>query len=459
MPTPLFLPRRAPEASNAPPPRRFSGAAARGREAAALLLAAASAFAALALASFEAHPGRPEARGPDWVGPVGASLAGALVGTIGVIAWALVLEFALLAWPLLRGRASRATLARLAGDVVILLIAAALVHVSAPDARAFGELAAGGAVGELFGELLRSLFSTLGSFLVGLTAVGLILIGRSSLSLTAWLEETRLFATHAARLLVTGWLALVALIRRWTAAMPVEVAAPATEGGADLGPVPWSRDDSWGRDASTPPSPSAQNGFPDAGGPPPAKAPPDPATSAPPRRGRARARTDEPDAPPAASVAAVAPVAPVASVASVATSAAPALSVATVARSRNASRAALTPPEADEARADNDRPQVVPVIHGGGAFVAPVSVSVAPRTSAAESNATRTSATESNAARTSATESNAARTSAAESNAARASCPRALPPKGEPCPPSFPRFTPRRTFPRLPPLCPANRPP
>ncbi|HEU4537424.1 MAG TPA: DNA translocase FtsK 4TM domain-containing protein, partial [Polyangiaceae bacterium] len=342
MPTPLFLPRRAPEAPSAPAARRFSGAAARGREAASLLLAAASAFAALALASFEAHPGRPEARGPDWVGPVGASLAGALVGTIGVVAWALVLEFALLAWPLLRGRASRATLARLAGDIVIMLIAAALVHVAAPEARAFGELAAGGALGELFGELLRSLFSTLGSFLVGLTAVGLVLIGRSSLSLTAWLEEARRLALLAARWLVVGYHALADLIRRWTTPVPVEVGAVAAEGAADLGSwgrqdggPAWGREDGWGRDASTPPAPDARGGAPDTGSPPPAKAPSDPATSAPARRTRGRARAEEPDA--------LAPPAPAGPVV-----------VAT--RARNASRAALIASDADEPRAENERP-------------------------------------------------------------------------------------------------------
>ena len=40
-------------------------------------------------------------------------------------------------------------------------------------------------VGELFGEIARSLFSTVGSFLVGFALVGLILIGRASFSFIA----------------------------------------------------------------------------------------------------------------------------------------------------------------------------------------------------------------------------------------------------------------------------------
>ncbi len=340
MPTPLFLPRRAPDAPPALPPRSLSGAAARGREAGSLVLAAVAAFTTLALASFEAHPARPEAHGPDWVGPVGASLAGALVGAVGVVAWALVLELGLLAWPLLRGRASRGTLARLAGDLLIVLIGASLVHVAAPDARAFGELAAGGTLGELFGELLRSLFSTVGSFLVGLTAVGLILIGRSSLSLAAWLERARLFATRAARLLAVAYRALVAFGRRW-ATMPVEVVAPATEGvrpPPQAAAAPWSRENGWGRDATTPPagdaSPAVER---DQGAPKAASEVEGPSLA---RRGRARTRSDEPDA-------------------HVATSA-PAL----VPRIRTASRGPTS--SEDEMRpAADDRAPLVPVIHAG----------------------------------------------------------------------------------------------
>ncbi|HEU4407656.1 MAG TPA: DNA translocase FtsK 4TM domain-containing protein [Polyangiaceae bacterium] len=362
MPTPLFLPRRGPDASGAAPPRALTGASGRGREAAALLLAATAAFAALALASFEANPARPEAHGPDWVGPVGASLASALAGTLGVVAWAVVLELALLAWPLLRARSSSATLARLAGDVLIALIAAALVHVAAPDARAFGALAAGGSLGELFGELLRSLFSTLGSFLVGLTAVGLILIGRSSLSLTAWLEEARRFVTRAAHWLVTYLRALSAWVRQW-AATPVEVGATATGPAtplSDRSPPTWAREGTWGRDASTPPAGDAA--LKASSAPPVQPASGNPAEAAPPRRSRARARSDEPEPQPAAPAAAPAAPSPVLTAAP----AAPSPVLAAVPRAGRARAALAAAPDADESRpATDDRPPPVPVIHSG----------------------------------------------------------------------------------------------
>jgi S-DNA-T family DNA segregation ATPase FtsK/SpoIIIE len=47
----------------------------------------------------------------------------------------------------------------------------------------------GGTFGELFGEVMRSLFSTVGSYIIGLTVIGLVLIGRASFSFIAWVER------------------------------------------------------------------------------------------------------------------------------------------------------------------------------------------------------------------------------------------------------------------------------
>jgi S-DNA-T family DNA segregation ATPase FtsK/SpoIIIE len=76
----------------------------------------------------------------------------------------------------------------------------------------FGRAPLGGNVGLFFGELMRGLFSTLGSFLVGGTLVGLILIGRSSFSFIAWCRRlsrvARLVAVRATELalrLVRAW--------------------------------------------------------------------------------------------------------------------------------------------------------------------------------------------------------------------------------------------------------------
>jgi DNA segregation ATPase FtsK/SpoIIIE, S-DNA-T family len=161
----------------------------RGREAAALTLFAGSVYAALALLSFRADPMHPDVHGADWVGPVGAALASGAASFLGVVAWGIPLELALFAAPLLKRRASIANVARLAGDVLVACIASALVHIALPRATVFGAMAVGGTFGELFGEVLRSLFSTLGSYIIGLTIVGLVLIGRASFSFITWVER------------------------------------------------------------------------------------------------------------------------------------------------------------------------------------------------------------------------------------------------------------------------------
>ena len=73
------------------------------------------------------------------------------------------------------------------------VVAAALLQVGWPGRTAFGGAAAGGLIGELFGEVARSIFSTAGSFLVGFACLGLVLIGRAAFSFIAlarWLART-----------------------------------------------------------------------------------------------------------------------------------------------------------------------------------------------------------------------------------------------------------------------------
>jgi len=160
------------------------------REAAALVLWALALFLVLALASYRGDPSGlspavPTLPGSDWVGPVGSICARALVSLVGVAAWGLPLELVVLGIPLVRGKQSAATPGRVAGDLLLAVLTAALVQVGSPGRLAFGTHSAGGIVGELFGELARSLFSTAGSFLVGFACLGLILIGRAAFSFIA----------------------------------------------------------------------------------------------------------------------------------------------------------------------------------------------------------------------------------------------------------------------------------
>ena len=161
------------------------------REAAALLLLASALYTSLALASFRGDPMRMEVTGADWVGPVGAVVAGSLVQAVGLCAWLVPLGLAIFAAPLLQGKASKVSLVRVAGDLVVILVASALLHVAFAKSTSFGEMPIGGAVGELFGEVMRALFSTIGSYIVGLTVVSLILIGRAAFSIIDWAQRAQ----------------------------------------------------------------------------------------------------------------------------------------------------------------------------------------------------------------------------------------------------------------------------
>src|SRR5262249_29694690 len=146
-----------------------------------------------------AGPPAPLVAGADWVGPVGAACARAIVSLIGVIGWVIPLELVLLGFPFVRGKKSLVTPARLAGDLLLVVIAAALVQVVWKDALAFGRQPAAGLVGETFGELARSLFSTIGSFLVGFACLGLLLIARASFSFIAMMHAIGRFGARGAQ--------------------------------------------------------------------------------------------------------------------------------------------------------------------------------------------------------------------------------------------------------------------
>jgi S-DNA-T family DNA segregation ATPase FtsK/SpoIIIE len=168
---------------------RGASAYGRTREVAALVVWTLAIFLGLALASYP-HP--------NWVGPVGEVFAGWLASLVGLVAWALPLELFLLGIPLVRGKESAATPGRIAGDLLIGVVAAALVEVGSPGRTAFGAEPSGGLIGELFGELARSLFSTAGSFLVGFACLGLILIGRATFSFIALARLVARVATRIA---------------------------------------------------------------------------------------------------------------------------------------------------------------------------------------------------------------------------------------------------------------------
>ncbi len=153
-----------------------------------MVLLASALFSALALASFEVIRSARRSSGPDWVGPAGALVAGAMAQAIGLAAWFFPIELrssrrrCSTASP--RSRTSRASPA-----TSVVFILAALAEVAFPKASAFGGMPLGGLVGELFGEVLRTLFSTIGSYIIGLTIVALILVGRATFSFIEWVKR------------------------------------------------------------------------------------------------------------------------------------------------------------------------------------------------------------------------------------------------------------------------------
>lgn len=233
---------------------RGAAAYGRAREVAALAAWTLAVFLALALASY------PTA---NWVGPVGELCAHGLVSLVGVVAWTLPLELVLLGIPLVRGKESAATPGRIAGDLLIAVVSAALVQVGWADKTAFGGAAAGGLVGELFGEVARSLFSTAGSFLVGFACLGLILIGRAAFSFIAFARLVARVATRAwawatdtARAVREAWAQARALERKQEAAATL-ASQPhiATEPSDDaiIAALPFETDDPIAPESDAPP--------------------------------------------------------------------------------------------------------------------------------------------------------------------------------------------------------------
>ncbi|MFO0619062.1 MAG: DNA translocase FtsK 4TM domain-containing protein [Polyangiaceae bacterium] len=195
------------------------------REAAAVLLMAAGLYAALALASFKYDPTRSDVVGGDWVGPVGALLAHGGASLVGFTAWYIPLELFSLALPMVAGRSTikgwSGLVSRIFGNVVVVVVLASLVHIAAPTATAFGGMRAGGDVGDLAGELLRSFFSTVGSFIIGLTVVALILVGRASFS---FIEGMRRIGRFLSMIGARGAVGVRSMSKAWAEARAIEAA-------------------------------------------------------------------------------------------------------------------------------------------------------------------------------------------------------------------------------------------
>jgi S-DNA-T family DNA segregation ATPase FtsK/SpoIIIE len=123
----------------------------------AILTLTATVLLTLALISYDARNGS-----ANLVGPVGHRFARALMLAFGLVAWFLPLEGGLLTYRLFRRRTAMLGLATMASTLVLVVIGAALGHLLVEPKAAWGA-SPGGAVGELLGEVLRSLLGFYGT--------------------------------------------------------------------------------------------------------------------------------------------------------------------------------------------------------------------------------------------------------------------------------------------------------
>ena len=125
----------------------------------------------LALSSFAADP----LSSRNLIGPVGVALASGLITVFGIAAWWVPLELGLLTLRLFSGAQTRFGLVSIATTLVFVFFGCALIHISLGDMIIYDGHLAGGAIGELLGEVLRSLLGTVGTYVVG-TAIMLVAI-------------------------------------------------------------------------------------------------------------------------------------------------------------------------------------------------------------------------------------------------------------------------------------------
>lgn len=122
------------------------------------------------------------AGGDNLVGPVGTGLASALCTAFGVAAWLLPIELGLAARRLFSGRRGLLGAATIASTLVIVFIGCALLHLAMPSEQVFGGHLPGGRIGEVLGEVLRSLFGLAGAVVLGVAILLTTLVLRTPVS-------------------------------------------------------------------------------------------------------------------------------------------------------------------------------------------------------------------------------------------------------------------------------------
>ena len=189
----------------------------RRHEAFGIAAAALTALLALALASYDARGGA------NWIGPVGESVAAALVRAFGLGALWLPVEIALATAALFGVRLRAGWITQAASVLTILLLGCPLLHLALASVPVFGGHVAGGALGEVLAEVMRSLVGSAGAYVVCISTLLVTAVLRTSLSVVDVSRRVGELVGHAT---VTGFGAsrnsLVALGTAWREAKALE---------------------------------------------------------------------------------------------------------------------------------------------------------------------------------------------------------------------------------------------
>ena len=150
-----------------------------------IVAAAAAILLGLALASYDARSV------DNLAGPVGAAIAGTFVAAFGVAAWLLPFELAAATVRLFRGRGAILGVATVVSTLVFTLVGCSLLHLALFGAEVHGGHLPGGVLGEVLGEVLRSLFGTAGAYVLTISVLLITLVLRTRLTITGIIARVR----------------------------------------------------------------------------------------------------------------------------------------------------------------------------------------------------------------------------------------------------------------------------
>jgi len=150
-----------------------------------IVAAAAAVLFGLALASYDARSTE------NLAGPVGAGLAGTVVAAFGITAWLLPFELAAASVRLFRGRGAILGVATVVSTLVFTLVGCSLLHLALEGTEVHGGHLPGGLLGEVLGEVLRSLFGTAGAYVLTISVLLITLVLRTRLTITGMIARVR----------------------------------------------------------------------------------------------------------------------------------------------------------------------------------------------------------------------------------------------------------------------------